>query len=414
MTRVGDVASRFPLITSLLTERRSRVLAVLAVLFIGGIAAEYVRLIGNAPDQVIAKGSMVGGDYFVFREAALAAVSDRPEWIYAPDSLRRALEAKYPAGGAMRVSWQYPPAMFLLVAPLASFGYLTGFAVWEVLLLTVFLGAVVLTGVRGRALLFVLASPALVQSVITGQTGMWTGALLVVGARFAADRPLLAGLAIGLLTTKPQFGLLVPVALLAAGLWRTIGWATLTACLLHGVAWLAFGTASMEGFLTAMRYHAGNLAGGTFPHGKLVTVWGASQLLGFHRAALVLQAIATAAMALWVGWTWRRLRDPRAGAAVLAAATLLATPYALYYEVILLALPTALLAARAEADGWLDGERLMLGALWLGPLLLPGSDGVPSLPLGFLYAALAVLVVARRQAVSSAKVPPLQPFRSKN
>ena len=41
----------------------------------------------------------------------------------------------------------------------------------------------------------------------------------------------LAGILFGLATYKPQMGILVPVALVAAGLWRTIA-----AAVLHGVA----------------------------------------------------------------------------------------------------------------------------------------------------------------------------------
>src|SRR5262249_6352334 len=45
-------------------------------------------------------------------------------------------------------------------------------------------------------------------------------AILVAGFRMLGARPLLAGAILGILTFKPQFWLLVPVALLAAGQWR--------------------------------------------------------------------------------------------------------------------------------------------------------------------------------------------------
>ena len=64
-------------------------------------------------------------------------------------------------------------------------------------------------------LLLALAFPAVLINIGHGQNGFLTAALLG-GALVVLDRrPLVAGILIGLLVYKPQFGLMIPLALLA-------------------------------------------------------------------------------------------------------------------------------------------------------------------------------------------------------
>jgi arabinofuranan 3-O-arabinosyltransferase len=51
--------------------------------------------------------------------------------------------------------------------------------------------------------------------------------------------PALAGICLGLLTYKPQFGLLFPIVLIADRRWLTIAVAALVALLLAALSWLA-------------------------------------------------------------------------------------------------------------------------------------------------------------------------------
>jgi Glycosyltransferase family 87 len=61
-------------------------------------------------------------------------------------------------------------------------------------------------------------------------------------------RPVLAGICLGLLSYKPQYGLLFPLVLIAASQWRVFFSAGATAILLAFVSWLAFGTESWQAF----------------------------------------------------------------------------------------------------------------------------------------------------------------------
>ncbi len=68
---------------------------------------------------------------------------------------------------------------------------------------------------RREAIALVLASPLTAWNFIAGQSGFLTAAFLGGALLFLERRPVVAGVFIGGLTYKPQFGILLPVALIA-------------------------------------------------------------------------------------------------------------------------------------------------------------------------------------------------------
>src|SRR6185295_1703313 len=101
--------------------------------------------------------------------------------------------------------------------------------VWLVATLTAY--AATLGGIlRERAgILLALGFPATLWNLTAGQNGFLTAALIGGTLTLMERRPTLAGICLGLLTYKPHFGLLFPVALIAAGQWRVIAFAAATA-----------------------------------------------------------------------------------------------------------------------------------------------------------------------------------------
>jgi arabinofuranan 3-O-arabinosyltransferase len=94
----------------------------------------------------------------------------------------------------------------------------------------------------------------------------------------------LAGLLIGCLTWKPQFGMLLPVALAASHRWRTFVSAAVMAVLLGGASIAAFGTAGWEAFPRELAAQASEVlvAGG---HAHSTPDWGYIQTVyGLVRA----------------------------------------------------------------------------------------------------------------------------------
>ncbi len=246
-------------------------------------------------------------------------------------------------------------------------------------------------------LLFALTSPAVLQTVITGQTGMLTASLLALSAYFAQSRPLIAGLAAGALTIKPQLGLLIPVAFIAGRCWKAFVYATATAVLLAALALVVYGGDSWSAFFAALTSHGDRMQTTGFPLSKLVTPYGAVRLVGGSAtSAAVLQLAASVSLALYVGLAWWRRLSVELRVAALLSATPLATPYAFYYELAICVVPCLMIAREAQRSGWLRWERASLVALWVAAFLPPGAETIPAVPVSFLVALAAWLVCARR------------------
>src|SRR5439155_20911409 len=141
--------------------------------------------------------------------------------IYDPIALRSAQLALGMDPGAS-YPFPYPPSFLLVVWPLGQLpGWLACVALVAVSL-PLYLWATVGANWRSPALLAALAAPTTAIAIVSGQSGFLAGALLAGGLRLAAGHPAAGGVLFGLLSYKPQLGLLIPVALVAAGLWRTL------------------------------------------------------------------------------------------------------------------------------------------------------------------------------------------------
>ncbi|MEO0607153.1 MAG: glycosyltransferase family 87 protein [Pseudomonadota bacterium] len=149
-------------------------------------------------------------------------------------------------GLTMPRNWSYPPSFILFLLPLAILPYAMSYSVWVIAGLTVFAGASLKSirqaaaNLRRHALLLALAPASLINAFF-GQNGFITGVLLYLGVRLASSRPVLSGICIGLLTIKPQLGLLIPFMLILTRNWTAIASATVTAMALFLLSGLFFG-----------------------------------------------------------------------------------------------------------------------------------------------------------------------------
>ena len=391
------LAQRFPLLHDLVTVRLTSTLVTLALVFAVAAYGAYAQLIIESDGLLTRYANLIGGDFVVFRTAGELAGAGAIGPIYRIDYLSSHLRSTYPGAGAMIFGWFYPPTMFLVVAPLGLLPYMAGLCCWLGAQLALFAGTLRSIWSDRNVMILSLASPAVVHSVITGQTGMLTGSLLALSAYFAQSRPLVAGIAAGMLTVKPQLGLLIPIAFIAGRCWKAIAYASAVTLLLATIALVGYGTESWIAFGTAMLSHAERMQTAGFPIGKLITPYGAVRLVGgTPSAAAAAQLVATVLMALYVFLAWWRRLPVELRLAALLSATPLATPYAFYYELAIFVFPVAMIARDAQRSGWLRWERMSLIALWIGAFLPPGGDAIPSVPVAFLVALAAWLVCARR------------------
>jgi glycosyl transferase family 87 len=353
-----------------------------------------------------ARGMPIYTDFACAWIAALQAIHGQAASLYDPAKFIEMQAALVGPSDYFYPNWPYPPSFFLILAPFAVLRYSHAFLVWDVLTL---LGCVIVVYSitrRPAAIALVLAFPFTVWNFLAGQNGFLTASLLGASLLFLERRPVLAGVFIGCLTCKPQFGVLFPVALFAARQWRTVASATITAALLAGAALAAFGAGGWVAFPRELVAQAGLnlLADADSNWGALQTTYGfARSLQGGAALAWLAQAAVTSGVAVVVWLVWRSQARYPLKAAALSAGALIASPYAFAYDLAAIAIPVAFLARDQISYGFLRGEQAIAVALFgvaLAVLIAfgdrPGGTTFGSTPVGTLVAVTLFGVIVRR------------------
>lgn len=329
---------------------------------------------------------VVGGDFLAFYTAGEFALRGAAAAAYDFASFDAALKTRAPLE-AIGMMWQYPPAMFFIAAPFALLPYKAAFIAWTLAGWTVLGWALRHIGFRGETFRILLFSSLTVSILGHGQISAMTAGLLFLAAYEPKKRWLVAGLAAGLLTLKPQLGLLLPFAFLAVGAWRTIAVACVTTVMLHAASFLVVGADGWSAFFDAALRFKDEFAGAaalTPPRG-MTTVFGQLKLMGVSGNAAMQAQIATfAVLAAMTVVIWRRPVDPLAKAAFIGAGAIVAAPYAYGYEMTTLLLAGVVLAQRAQTPRSVLGATLI--ALWLVIAARPLIGELAMLNTAFLIA----------------------------
>ena len=351
-------------------------------------------------------GGVLGGDFIAFWTAARAVWGGGYPGIYDPAAFEAAVASTGAALGAgterFGLTWQYPPHAMLAAAPLGLLPYGLAYAAFAGGGLAAFAFALRgAGGVRVGTMLLVLASPALFQTVVCGQLGAWVGALMLGALLLPDRRPVLAGVCAGLLTIKPQLGVLIPIVYLAGGHRAAFAAAAGTALGLAGLSLAVFGAPAWTAFADQVLGVAEGVGAAAYPLAKMPTVFAALRTLGAPASlAAGLQGAAALAAVVACWRLWRQGSEGREGrtlrekAAITAGLAFLCTPYAYYYDAPVLAL-TFLIAARgtdARAPVRLAALALCFGA----PLFMVG----PASPVGAQLGLGAVLLLTALAARS--------------
>jgi hypothetical protein len=224
----------------------------------------------------------------------------------------------------------YPPTFLLMLEPFGGLGLGVAFTLFMSLTFAFYLWA--MTGGNFRSaprLCGALLAPATTITLISGQSGFLSGALMLGGLRLAGSRPIVAGVLFGLLAYKPQLGLLLPVALISAGLWRSIAAAAVTWAVCAIASSWAFGADIWPVWFHQMVDYSGHFD----PLNYLMpTIAANARMVGLPaRIALVVQAAVTIPVMIVV---WRAFRSgvTERAAALLVVGTFLATPHAFNYD----------------------------------------------------------------------------------
>jgi hypothetical protein len=197
---------------------------------------------------------------------------------------------------------------------------------------------------------------------------------------------------------------MIPLVLLATQRWRTVLAAGATVALLVLAATLAFGTETWRAFFTFAEYTRVHvLETGETGWYKIQSVFSWARMWGAPvTLAYAVQGAVTIAVAGALVWLWRSGASFALKAAALCLAAILATPYSLDYDLMVLAPAIAFLALDGLARGFSPYEKTALAFLWVVPLFARGVAQATFIPFGVIAMLVMFALVIRKAAVPAA------------
>jgi hypothetical protein len=372
----------------------------------------------------VSDGARFGGDFIGFWNAAHRVRHGDITAIYDPDTWHRILSTN--TAGVITF-FVYPPFTLFGLWPLGDATYNEAVLAWSLVPLAFYFVLIVLLAKRSGLgaganpacennwsrtqaylVLIALALPFLSANLFSGQTGTLIAVFFLGAAYFWPTRPVLAGICIGLLATKAQMGLLMPFALIASGQWRVVAAAAATVVSLIVLSTIWLGAAIWTDYLR-MSQLFGHLIGRGYDGiqqlalAPYVSLQGAGMPVALAGFLQVIVSVAVLTVIIQVFSRWKSNKqelgkeDGRLDLrlALLAAGTLLATPYSLSYDTPLLMLSVIPLLARSWRDGWDGIELASITALVILPYAQPLAVG-SHVPFAFLALLLWFGVLYRR------------------
>jgi alpha-1,2-mannosyltransferase len=190
----------------------------------------------------------------------------------------------------------------------------------------------------------------------------------------------------GLLSIKPQLGLLLPLMLVMTGRWRVIVAAAATILVLVAAAAIAFGPQVWTAYVNDAMPTQSRVFLRDFEHFMvhMPTAFMNMRIAGFSlTAAAWTQALFSVAAVAAVIWTYWSRRDRELSHALLVTATFVVTPYYFNYDMVVFGWVILTLFKRSDNDAW---DYALMLAVWAVPFLTV-PIGMAGIPLSCLPAA---------------------------
>ena len=358
---------------SWLTRERLRGYPIILLAISAAATLIWIALADGLVDR---NGKPIGTDFSnVWAAGSLALDGD---WTAPYDPVRQHAAEKNAFGGreVPLFGWHYPPMFLFAAAGLALLPYGWALVTWMAFTLLAYLLVMRSILPRPETVLVVLAFPAVYINLGHGQNGFLTAALLGGGLVLLDRRSVVAGVLIGLLSYKPQFGVLIPLVLFATGRWTVIAAAAATVVVVCVATLLLLGPQVWFAFAQSVTFlRVVVLEGGDIGWEKIqsllsaVRIWGGDVALAYAaRAALA------CFVAISLTWLWRQPVAYDLKAAGLVCSCLLATPY-FDYDLVVLGIAIAFFTRHGLAHGFREYEISLLAFVWVAPLVARSLAG---------------------------------------
>ncbi|MBA2589208.1 MAG: DUF2029 domain-containing protein [Alphaproteobacteria bacterium] len=357
--------------------RRHAPLAVAALLF-GLYGWALVVATGSGHDGLIGpRFNALGADWVIFQAAGRAYFTGDLVHIYNQAWITQSTNGQFAYWLSEPLPFPlfpYPPVFLLLVLPFAKLSAGASLLLSQLLQFTALAWALRKLAPDKSYLFFLIGAvlaPAASNNVLAGSNAVLVAALIVGGMALLESKPLLAGALLGVVIFKPQFFVLLPLALLAARQTRALAGMIASAAVLTLLSVALFGPSLwLDWFNVYLHPQAVAGVNGTdWGHSWDESVSTCLALLGAPEALAMAAQAAAVLIAVTAVWRAFRIAHP-ARLAVLLCAALLASPHVSNYDLILLAI-AALLVVQALPESSRPLALILPLAAWLAPLYNP-------------------------------------------
>ena len=335
--------------------REARAIALIVAIVLWAIAALF--WIGGSGYRSLA-GPLKGGDFIQFYAMGSVVASDPRAPLYDVARLHARQTALVPESDPELYLPVYPPQAWLLFAPFTALPYGVAAGVWTLMVMAGYAAIVRATWDAsrdalpdGRLVAYAAAAfPPFWNLVINGQnTIVPMVAFFLAWRALEKDRRFLAGLTLGILFVKPQFGLALAVVVLAGGEWAMLAGLAAAAAVQLGIVAATTGLSSLVEYAQFMRevtaaehliepdpfeLHSIRSLVRLAPDGLETALWLAASAVVLERTVRV----------------WRSAAPVATRMAVLVIATVLVSPHLFLYDAAILALPLLWLGAWVERE----------------------------------------------------------------
>jgi Glycosyltransferase family 87 len=344
----------------------------------------------------------IGADFIDPWSASSLALKGSPAAVYDVGRLWAAERAAVGYRTLKYAGFHYPPMCLLIVLPLALLPYIWSLLAWTVITLGAYLEVCWKMAPEREALWLAIAFPGALINLANGQNGFLTMAMLGAALLVLESRPVLGGVFFGLMSYKPQFGILVPLFLAVTSRWRAFIAASLTVVAFAGLSFLVFGAQTWQGFFGSISFtRQVVLEHGGPGFGKFQSTFAAARMWGLGVAtSYALQGVVGLLAAIGVTWVWRRTARFELQAAALATGALLMSPYMMDYDLAVLAIPIAWLGLEGRRFGFLSWEKSLLAFAWMLPLVARLTATHAKIPLTPIVLLAMVAIIIRRSATT--------------
>jgi hypothetical protein len=275
--------------------------------------------------------------------------------------------------------WTYPPQFNLLLAPLALIP--TGVAYFLFTALTLTFYVAVLRRVAGSnfVLLLIILFPAMGITMACGQNGFLTAGLIGLVCLFFEERPILAGLALGLMVIKPHLAVAFAVYAILRRCWIVVTTAGAVVLISSAVCTTVFGAKIWTGFLQSVHDSSIFLEQGYYPLYRMISFYAALRTAGLSAwgAFLGQGVIAVLALGIIPAALYRKM-PARSSLGLTAMVSVCISPYAYDYDFLIFGIGLALLLPALHAAAR-EGER---GIIYAAPMLIGAYGNLRSAQLG--------------------------------